>query len=199
MEQSEPASLLRTLLLIAGIEPNPGPRIVYICSVCKKTLSSGLPPVRCNHFMEWCHEKVLTPDNAAPISLHDSVTILIYKQNYISSQSNTPTSNRLTNPLTSQSTHQSSVSSEPNINIMQLNCDGLRNKLPEILHVMEQNNIQIVAIQETKLSSNININAHSFTVVREDREKDKGLAFLVHVSIKFRIVSLPPRPLPIPL
>lgn len=71
----------------------------------------------------------------------------------------------------------------------------------EIVRFMEQNDIQIAAIQETKLNTGVDVNVPNYTLVREDREKDKGggLAFLVHTDIKFRSVSLclPPSQSPI--
>ena len=60
---------------------------------------------------------------------------------------------------------------------------------------MEKKDILIAAIQETKLTSKSKIkNTPNYTLVRRDREKDKGggVAFLVHKDINFTLKSTPP-------
>ena len=60
--------------------------------------------------------------------------------------------------------------------------------MDELLDHMEQNNIMIAAIQETKLTDKSKPkNIKNYTMVRKDRGKDKGggLAFLVHEDINF--------------
>ena len=60
---------------------------------------------------------------------------------------------------------------------------------------MEKNNIHIAAIQETKLTAKSKMReTPNYTLVRKDREKDKGggVAFLVHESISFHRDPTPP-------
>ena len=52
-DQLTPAHLIRMLLLIAGIEPNPGP--TGICTVCRKAITKRQASVRCSLCNEWCH------------------------------------------------------------------------------------------------------------------------------------------------
>ena len=76
-----------------------------------------------------------------------------------------------------------------NLKILQFNCNGIKGKISEILNWMEENKIKIAALQETKLMpSQKDPNTTDYTIVRADRDRDKGggLAFLVHKSIQFQ-------------
>ena len=50
-----PAGLVKILLLMAGIEPNPGP--VYICPVCLVKLKTNSTSVQCNYCLKWVHHR----------------------------------------------------------------------------------------------------------------------------------------------
>ena len=54
-----PACLVKMLLIMSGIETNPGPPgpqgKVYVCCVCQKTLSQNSCSVKCNKCENWCH------------------------------------------------------------------------------------------------------------------------------------------------
>ena len=57
-DQLPPAGLVRMLLLIAGIEPNPGPipGREWICSVCNQQINERTQTsVKCNKCNNWCH------------------------------------------------------------------------------------------------------------------------------------------------
>ena len=57
-DQAKSASLVRLLLLMAGIEPNPGPTPgnKFYCPVCKiLLLKKNSSSVRCNECKQWCH------------------------------------------------------------------------------------------------------------------------------------------------
>ena len=72
---------------------------------------------------------------------------------------------------------------------MQFNCNGIKGKITEIINWMEENKINIAALQETKLMPHQkDPNTANFTLVREDRDRNKGggLAFLVHKTIQFQ-------------
>ena len=49
-------------------------------------------------------------------------------------------------------------------NIMQLNCNGLRDKLQEILRFMQMNNVLVAALQETKFSELCSLTAPGFII-----------------------------------
>ena len=81
-----------------------------------------------------------------------------------------------------------------NLKVLQYNINGICNKLDELLHYVEKNNILIAAIQETKLTSKSKQpKTPNYTFVRKDRGVNKGggLAFLVHKDINFTLENTP--------
>ena len=76
---------------------------------------------------------------------------------------------------------------------MQLNCNGLRDKLQEILRFMQMNNILVAALQETNLSQLCSLTAPEYNIVRKDRMSNRGggFAFLIHNSIQYSVAHLP--------
>lgn len=178
------ARLLRILLQRAGVETNPGPRVVYICPVCKKTLSKGVASVRCTQCNEWCHLKHCSGLSHTKFWNTNFVASCCFPST-IQTQSIPPMT-------VNYSPYTQTTASPSTLRILQLNCNGLRRRIAEIVRFMEQNSIQIAALQETKLNSTMDLNVPNYTLVREDREKDKGgsIAFLVHSDIKFRTIKL---------
>ena len=77
---------------------------------------------------------------------------------------------------------------------------GMSGKHEELLHYLEEHNVLVAAIQETKYTSKSKVKATpNYTLVRKDRGKDKdgqggGLAFLIHSIPPLPPESLPPRP-----
>ena len=75
-----------------------------------------------------------------------------------------------------------------NMKIMQWNCNGIGNKLHDLTQFVHENNIKIIALQETKLNAKSKPpTIPNFTLIRQDRERDMGggLAYYVHSSINF--------------
>lgn len=75
----------------------------------------------------------------------------------------------------------------------------MSSKVADITMYMYNNNINIAAIQETKLTSRSNLQVKDgYTVIRQDRATNSGggLAFLVHKSIQFASCDLPTDPNP---
>ena len=52
-EYSLPASVLQLILLMAGVEPNPGPQI-WLCSVFGNRITNNIPSVKCNQSSNLC-------------------------------------------------------------------------------------------------------------------------------------------------
>lgn len=138
MEWPLPASLLRLLLLIAGVEPNPGPNKIWICSVCNKRINRNSASVKCNKCGEWCHLRVCS-------SLKTSRQ---WSSQYIASCC-------LSNP-SSQKVPSSDCSYDEELSflkILQLNCNGLTSKFEEITSYMNKNGILLAAIHQQLYSS----------------------------------------------
>ena len=107
---------------------------------------------------------------------------------------NTTSQQPTTTTASQQPTYQQSKSKENNqpknydLKILQLNCNGIKNKYTELNLWLKENDIKIAAIQETKLTNKSKPpNFPNYTLIRKDREWDTGggLAFLVHETIPF--------------
>lgn len=79
--------------------------------------------------------------------------------------------------------------------MIQLNCNGLRYKITEVIYFMERHEIQVAAIQETKRAQNITLRAPGYDIIKKDRDRDRmrqTLAFIQRSSeIKYNLIDLP--------
>ena len=166
-----PADLLRSLLLRAGIESNPGPQRWWPCTVCHKNAPNSC--IECSTCKNWVHLRCSG----------------IKKANYNWGHWTCPPCSRSSNPfpLPPKPTHG-------HINIMQWNINGLSGKSSELNDFMIKNDIHVAALQETKLSASSKLPAlPGFAIVRQDRSRHGGgLAFFIHHSIKYSILPVPP-------
>ena len=83
-------------------------------------------------------------------------------------------------------THRPSSKSERNLIILQVNINGLRNKLEELKLLIHDTHADIITIQETKLTPKANTpKVHNFTTVRADRlhKAGGGLITLIRDNI----------------
>ncbi|GFX72098.1 hypothetical protein TNCV_3050211 [Trichonephila clavipes] len=83
------------------------------------------------------------------------------------------------------------------LKILQCNINGLstpatRTKLEQLIDTADRNGIQIVALQETKLSEHTNIKLKNFSIYRTDRPYGSGggLAFLVR-DVNYKKITSP--------
>ena len=169
-EQITPAELLRILLIRAGIETNPGPR--WNCCIYRKPLNKQ-GSVRCSKCRKYAHYKCTPFSNASHVSYNWSCTQC----------TNLPPPPRL-HPTQQQ----------PCLRLLQFNCNGISGKKEEIAAYLQKHQISIAAIQETELTSKSKTPdfGSRYNFIRQDRPKNKpggGLAFIIHVSIEFRIIS----------
>ena len=215
-----PVWLIRLLLFCAGIEQNPGP---WTCAVCKKVSSDRLIAVECSKCENWLHVKCSKlkratdrrkthiwigpcceptdppsspPQPNPPPQHHPSPQ----QHNPHLPQHNPPPQQSVPtlqqpNPLQQQPVPQSSSPDDPeDLNILQININGLYGKLTELLDLLNDKNIHICAIQESKLTSKSKaMKTPHYTMVRKDRGKNKGggLVFLVHELIPFQLIPTP--------
>lgn len=106
-------------------------------------------------------------------------------------RSSTSSHNQQLNASNTVATPIPSLISE-DFKILQLNCNGLRSKIHEITHFMDKENIMVAAIQGAKLNAGTKLTISNYSIIRNDREKDKGggLAFIVNDMVNYRIVDL---------
>ena len=80
------------------------------------------------------------------------------------------------------------TSADRTFNVLQLNANGIGNKLRELGVVLERNMVKVAVIQESKLSSKSkNPCIRNYTTVRKDppRGQGGGLLIFIHRSITF--------------
>ena len=91
-------------------------------------------------------------------------------------------------------THRHSSKSERNLIILQVNINGLRNKLEELKLLIHDTHADIITIQETKLTPKAKTpKIHNFTSVRTDRlhKAGGGLITLIRDNITFATTDIP--------
>ena len=151
---------------MAGIETNPGPS--NTCPVCKLNVNWKSKSVLCTICKAWCH---------------------LRKQNNCSGLNNL---NEYDNTWSCSKCRPRTLDDQPSVSkltLLQFNCNGLRNKISEIITWMKEKDIKIAAFQETKLNNSVQMDdMGDFTLIRKDINRDAGggLAFLVHNSLQFQ-------------
>ena len=188
-----PAGLVKILLLMAGIESNPGP---YICPVCLVKLRSNTRSVKCTKCLQWLHQRKLNNCSGlvnlkdynkfyiCPDCLHDP---LPDPTPAISPQPSPPATN-YPPPSPPQQQQNNNNNRSYDLKILQWNCNGIKSKLTELSNFLHQHQIKVAVIQETKLNNNsTSPDIPNFTFVRKDRDTDNGggLAIYIHKSIQF--------------
>ena len=96
--------------------------------------------------------------------------------------------------LTPHKTHRPSSKSERNLIILQVNINGLRNKLEELKLLIHDTHVDIITIQGTKLTPKAKTpKIHNFTAVRTDRlyKAGGGLIALIRDNITFTTTGIP--------
>ncbi|CAG2101114.1 unnamed protein product, partial [Medioppia subpectinata] len=88
-------------------------------------------------------------------------------------------------------------------NILQLNINGIRNKLSELIDFISSHNIHIIALQESKLTARITTpKIPNYSPIRQDRPNSRGgggLLVYVHNSIPYSTqTSIPNLSIPLP-
>lgn len=100
------------------------------------------------------------------------------------SQSNTVLSPHSNNHLNApqHNPRNTSRNNKRNINILQLNIDGIRNKHLELKHFLHKHKIHIAIIQETKLRhTHKTPNIPNFTAIRQDRQHGEGGGLITYI------------------
>ena len=96
--------------------------------------------------------------------------------------------------INSTQTHTPSSKSERNLIILQVNINGLRNKLEELKLFIQDTHSDIITIQETKLTPKAQTpKIHNFTAVHTDRFHNAGggLITLIRYNTRFTTTDIP--------
>ena len=206
-----PAGLVRLLLLMAGIEPNPGPRPTWICPVCNAKVLANAISVECTICHQWVHCRKL--NNCSKLKSYKDYDQTSYTCSSCipnlpprpmpttSPSSSTSTNTTSTSSTTTTSSTTSSLPTRPILQIhnsvayelliLQWNCNGIKNKLTELTQYLYKHQLKIAVIQESKLNCNSSPpDIPNFTTVRKDRLSDKGggLIIYIHKTLQFQML-----------
>ena len=99
-----------------------------------------------------------------------------------------PQSQQSPRPTRSLTPPTKQISDDSTFNVLQVNANGIGNKLTELEVVLERNNVKVAVIQESKLSSKSkNPCIQNYITVRKDRSHGQGgrLLIFIHRSITF--------------
>ena len=124
------------------VHPNPSPATEYLCPVCTRNVTSRGVSYKCTKCYGWVHAKCYGILNAAQYRRKSDLTCDAYSAPQ-SQQSPPPT--RSPAPPTKQ------ISDNSTFNVLQLNANGIGNKLTELEVVLERNKVKVVVIRESKL------------------------------------------------
>ena len=142
-DQPMPAGLVRLLLLMAGIESNPGPDI---CSVCLVKMKKNTKSVWCNKCCLWVHLRKI--NNCSNLK-----SVKDYNKDYICPvclidplpNPPSPTNNPQhfsPDPTTSPTIQTPNTDRQYQLKILQWNCNGIKNKLQELIDFVQNKKIK---------------------------------------------------------
>ncbi|ESN96731.1 hypothetical protein HELRODRAFT_189348 [Helobdella robusta] len=159
-EQTIPASLLRCLLLRAGIESNPGPPKIWICPICNMKINKTQYSARCRSCCNWCHLHDCSSDfggffickncpSPNPRSSSSAASAMSMRHSQTSSTFKTA---RIISHPAYQNTTGFVAHFPGQLTFLQWNSNGIKNKKDELQQHLETHKIHIAALQETKLT-----------------------------------------------
>ena len=177
--QRRPDRTLFMLIQMSGdVHPNPGPATEYPCPVCARNFTSRGVSYQCNRCSGWVHAKCSGLLNAAQYRRSSD-----WACGPCSTPPPTPSPPPTPTPPTDQKSDDSTF------NVLQLNANGIGNKLTELGVVMENNKVKVAVIQESKLTPK-----SKNPCIQKDRPHGQGggLLIFIHRSITFSKQSSSP-------
>ena len=140
------------------MHPNQGP-LRYPCSVCFKNVTSQGTSYMCTRCSHWVHSRCSGLRNVADYRRANG---------RICTACGAPPQPRAPSQLPSPA--HTPTMSDNTFNILQWNANGIGNKQRELIIFLEAHNVQVVAIQESKLTAQSRSpNIQNYTLVRQDR------------------------------
>jgi hypothetical protein len=204
------------MCLAGDIEPNPGPTThttqdtqdTFTCNICNKSITKKQYAIRCNHHTShWLHKsctqtKLAQYSSTWTCTAHDAAH---HQNNIITHQASTQTPNSA--PPASSTTLKSTSATtttqqlpntqkKPNtqLTIIQININGLGNKITELTQLAHNTNADVITIQESKLTTKSKTpTIANYTAIRKDRTRDKGGGLITFIknNITFTETTLP--------
>ena len=165
------------------VHPNPDPATKHPCPVCTRNVTSRGVSYKCTKCSGWVHAKCSG-------WVHEKCSGILNAAQYRrkidwtcdtcsapqSQQSPPPTRSPAPTPPTKQ------ISDDSTFNVLQLNANGIGNKLTELEVVLERNKVKVALTQESKLSpKSKNPCIQNYTTVRKDRSHGQGGGLLIFI------------------
>ena len=145
--QPHPAQLM-LLQMTGDVHPNQCPATKCPGPVCSRNNTSQWVSYKCNIWSGWVQSKCSGLLNAAQYRIKRD-WICDTCSDHLSQQSPPPIPSPLLSPV--PSTEQ--ISDDSTFNVLQINPNGIGNKLTELGVVLERNKVNVVVIQESNLSN----------------------------------------------
>ena len=177
-------TLLKLLQLSGDVHRNPGPATKYPGPVYTRNVTSRGVSYKCTKCYGWVHAKCSGILNAAQYQRK--------KIDWTCDACSAPLSQQSPPPTRSLAPPTKQISDDSTFNVLQLNANGIGNKLTELEVVLERNKVKVAVIQQSKLPpKSENPCIQNYTPVRKDRSHGQGggLLIFIHRSITF---SKPP-------
>ena len=169
---------IKLLQMSGDVHPKPGPATKYPCPVCTRNVTSRGVSNKCTKCSGWVHAKCSGILNAAQYRSKSDWTC----------DACSAAQPQQSPPPTRSPAPTEQISDDSTFNVLQLNANGIRNKLTELEGVLERNKVKVAVIQESKLSpKSKNPYIQNYTTVRKDRSHGQGggLLIFIHRSITF--------------
>ena len=169
--------LLLLLQMSVDVHLNPGPATKYPDPVCARNVTSRGVNYQCNRCTGWVHAKCSGLLNAAHIGevvIGHATPVRHHPKHLPHLLPHTPPTNQ--------------KSDDSTFNVLQLNANGIGNKLTELGLVIENNKVKVAVTHKsnpTPKSKNPSI--QNYTTVRKDRPHGLGggLLIFIHRSVTF--------------
>ena len=128
---------LKLLQMSGDVHPNPGPATKYPCPVCTRNVTCRGVSYRCTRYSRWVHTKCSGILNAAQYRRKCDLTC---------DTCSAPPSQQSPPPTRSPAPPTEQISYDSTFNVLQLNVNGIGNKLAELGVVLDINKVKLALI-----------------------------------------------------
>ena len=158
---SLPAALLALLTKAGDVVSNPGPTtytdkhtpVNWICNLCHKQINKKQTSIRCNHTYNTHWVNLNCTHIKQRQHKHDwRCTIHTHTQNVTTTPCTDNTTSHHKQTTTAPPLSNNNQPKDKNIVILQININGIRNKIEELKNLVHSTQPDIITIQETKLT-----------------------------------------------
>ena len=185
-QQRQPDQTHLKLQMSGDVHPNPSPATKYPCPVCTRNITSRGVSYKCTKCYGWVHAKCSGILNAAQYQR---------KSDWTCDACLAPQSQQSPPPTISPTLPTKQISDDSTFNVLQLNANGIGNKLTELEVVRERNKVKVAVIQESKLSpKSKNPCIQNYTTVRKDRSHGQGGGLLIFIRKSITFSKQPSSP-----